>query len=121
MALPNLTDIAAVSKRRRKERDVLTSCYESLLGVDAVDFAKVPIEARECWLVAKFGLERIMAARKMIMAVPESLTDAQRKEVVSDSEDLVDALMSGFDHLLTEEQVPSPAPILAPPTRTCYE
>ena len=91
------------------------------LVLTGVDFAKVPKEARECWLVAKFGLERIVAARKMIMALPESLTDAQRKEVISDSEDLVDALTCGFDHLLIEEQELPPAPILALPTRSCYE
>ena len=33
----------------------------------------------------------------MFKAVPESLTDApQRKEIVSDSEDVVSALMTGF-------------------------
>ena len=45
MALPNITDIAAVSKSKMKVRDVLTSCYASLVGVDAVDLAKVPKEA----------------------------------------------------------------------------
>lgn len=121
MALPNITDIATVDKRKRKERDLLTSCFERLVSVDAIDLAKVPKEARECWLVAKFGLEKIMAARKVVMAIPESLTDAQRKEILSDSQDAVGALMTVCDHLLTKEQAPPPAPILAPPTRSCYE
>ena len=121
MALPDITDIAALSKRKRRGRDVLTSCCDTLVGIDAIDSAKVPKPARECWLVAKFGLEKIMAATKLVKAVPESLTDSQRKEILSDSEDVVSALMTGFDYLLTEEQAPTLAPILAPPTRTCYE
>lgn len=66
MALPSITDIAALSKRKRKERDVLTSCFETLIGIDPIDSAKVPKPAMECWLVAKFGLEQIMAATKLI-------------------------------------------------------
>lgn len=73
MALPNITDIAALSKRKRKERDVLMSCYDTLVGIDATDSAKVPKATRECWLVAKFGLEKNMAATKLVEAVPEAL------------------------------------------------
>jgi hypothetical protein len=115
MALPIITDIAAVAKRRRKERCADESCYESLVDVDVSYLPKVPKVARQCWLVAK---ERIVAARKMIMAVPESLTHSQRKEVLNDAEG---ALMTGFNHLLTEEQASPQAPTLAPPTRSCYE
>ena len=41
--------------------------------------------------VAKFGLEKIMAAMKLVKVLLESLTDTQRKEIVSDS---VGALMT---------------------------
>ena len=86
---------------------MLTSCCNTPVGIDAIDSAKVPKPARECWLVAKFVLEKIMAATKLVKAVPESLTDSQRKEILSDSEDVVSALMTGFDYLLTEEQAPT--------------
>ena len=118
MALSNLSDIAAACKRKRKERDVLISSYESIVSID--EAKKVPKEVKEVWLVAKFGLERIMAARNLINAVPESLTDAQQKEVLSDSYDAACALMADFHDLLTDIAPPS-APILAPPTRSCYE
>ena len=59
-----------------------TACYDTLDGIDAIDSAKVPKPAMECWLVAKYGLEKIMAATKLVKALPESLTDAQRKEIV---------------------------------------
>ena len=70
--------------------------------------------------MAKFGLEKIVATREMLIAVPESLTDAQQKEVLSDSHDAACALIAGFDYLLTDT-IPPPSPILAPPTRICYE
>ena len=37
MALPDITDIAVLSKRKRRERDVLTSCCDTLVGIDAID------------------------------------------------------------------------------------
>ena len=115
MALPDIADIAAASKRKRREMDVLTSCYESLVSIDEFDLAKVPKEAKECWLLAKFGLDKMVATREMVIAVPESLTDAQREEVLSDSHDAACALIAaGFDHLLTET-IPPPTPILASP------
>ena len=100
MALSNLSDIAAACKRKRKERDVLISSYESIVSID--EAKKVPKEVKEVWLVAKFGLERIMAARNLINAVPESLTDAQQKEVLSDSYDAACTLMADFHDLLTD-------------------
>ena len=33
MTLPNIANIAAVSKCKRKKRDVLTSCYESIIYI----------------------------------------------------------------------------------------
>ena len=77
MALPNITDITALSKCKRKERHVLMSCYDILICIDAIDSAKVPKPAMECWLVAKLGLEKIMATMKFVKAFLESLTDAQ--------------------------------------------
>ena len=46
MALPIITDIAAVAKRRRKERCADESCYESLVDVDVSYLPKVPKVAR---------------------------------------------------------------------------
>ena len=68
---------------------MVMSCYDTLMGIDAIDSAKVPKPAMECWLVAKFSVDKIMATTKLVKALPESLTDAQRKEIVSDSEDAV--------------------------------
>ena len=45
-------------------------------------------------MFAKFSVDIIMATTKLVKALPESLTDAQRKEIVSDSEDAVVALMT---------------------------
>ena len=56
---------------------MLMCCYDILIGIDAIDSAKVPKPAMECWLVAKFGLEKIMATMKLVKALLESLTDAQ--------------------------------------------
>ena len=91
MALPNVTDITALSKCKRKERDVLMSCYDTLIGIDAIDSAKVvPKPAMQCW-VTKFGLEKNHASHETLL---ESLTDTQKMEIVSDFEDAVGALMT---------------------------
>ena len=119
MALPNIAEIAAASKRRRRERDLLATCYDNLVSVGEVDYTKTPLAPRECWLVAKFGLDKILAAREMVMYIPENLTDAQRKEAFSDAYDAACTLETGFNHLLTKTP-PFPL-ILAPPTRDCYE
>ena len=90
---------------------------KNIVSVDAVDF-KVPKKVRECWLVARFGLERIMEVRNIIRAIPETLTEAQRKEVLSNTHDLEQALMSDFNYHIDGGPSISTAPILAPPTHT---
>ena len=80
MALPDITDIAALSKRKRRERDVLTSCCDTLVGIDAIDSAKVPKPARECWLVAEFGLEKNHGGRNWSRLFQKALqTHKERK------------------------------------------
>ena len=115
MALPDIADIAAASKRKRRERDLLASSYDNLLGVTEIDFTKTPQAVKECWLVAK----KIIEARENAIRIPENIAEAQNKEMLCDSDDVAYALVSAFDYLLTETP-PSP-PILTPPTRVCHE
>ena len=41
MAMPSISEIAAASKRKRKDKDVLMASYETLVGIDAVDSGSV--------------------------------------------------------------------------------
>ena len=120
MALPDIADIAAASKRKRRERDLLASSYDNLLSVTEIDFTKTPQAVKECWLVAKFGLQKIIEARENAIRIPENITEAQKKEMLCDSDDISYTLVSAFDYLLAAETPPSP-PILTPPTRVCHE
>ena len=141
MELPSLESIAHKAKRAKRERESAFSCYEGLVAVESTEqLEKLPKEARECWLVAKFGIQCVVEAQTLLQAIPKALTDSQRKEVLHDfaasataSECVseVAAIMctgAGFEHLLdttSREQGSSVRltyqPILAPPTRHCYE
>ena len=79
MALPDIADIAAASKRKTRERDLLASSYDYLLRVTEIDFTKNPQAVKECWLVAKFGLQKIIEARENAIRILEIITEAQKK------------------------------------------
>ena len=114
MELPSLESIAHKAKRAKKERESAFSCYEGLVAVESTpqQLEKLPKEARECWLVAKFGIQCVVEAQTLLQAIPKALTDSQRKEVLHDfaasataSECVseVAAIMctgAGFEHLL---------------------
>ena len=121
MALPDIADIAAASKRKKRERDLLTSSYDNLLRVTDIDFTdtKTPQAVKECWLVSKFGLQKIIEAREDVIRIPKNITEAQKKEMLCNTQDVAYTLASAFDYILTETP-PSP-PILTPPTRVCHE
>ena len=121
MALPDIADIAAASKRKKRERDFLTSSYDNLLSVTDIDFTdtKTPQAVKECWLVSKFGLQKIIEAREYVILIPKNVTEAQKKEMLCNTQDVAYALACAFDYILTETP-PSP-PILTPPTRVCHE
>ena len=76
MALPDIADIAAASKRKKRERDLLTSSYNSLPSVTDIDFTdtKTPQAVKECWLVSKFGLQKIIEAREDVIRIPKNIT-----------------------------------------------
>ena len=88
MALPDIADIAAASKWKRRERDLLASSYDNLLSVTEIDFTKTPQAVKEYWLVAKFGLQKIIEARENAIRIPENITEAQKKEMLCDSDDV---------------------------------
>ena len=88
MALPEIADIAAASKRKRRERDLLASSCDNLLSVTEIDFTKTPQAVKECWLAAKFGLHKIIEARENAISFPENITEAQKKEMLCDSDDV---------------------------------
>ena len=118
MALPDIADIAAASKRKKRERDLLTSSYNSLLSVTDIEFTdtKTPQAVKECWLVSKFWLQKIIEAREDVIRIPKNITEAQKKEMLCN---VAYTLASAFDYLLTETR--SSPPILTPPTRVCHE
>lgn len=67
----SLSDIAADAKCNIKEGDIITSSYENLVNMDAVD-SKLLKELRECWLVARLCLERIIE----VWTAKQSLSDS---------------------------------------------
>ena len=111
MALPDIADIAAASKRKR---NLLTSSYDNLLSVADIDFTdtKIPQAVKECWLVSKFGLQKIIEAREDVIRFPKNIIEAQKKEMLCNTQDVAYTLASAFDYFLTETP-PSP-PILTP-------
>ena len=48
MALPGIADIAAASKRKKRERDLLTRSYDNLLSVTDIDFTDIYVDPASC-------------------------------------------------------------------------
>ena len=114
-------DTLLASKLKKRERDLLTSSYDNLLSVTDIDFTdtKTPQAVKECWLVSKFGLQKIIEAREDVIRIPKNITEAQKIEMLCNTQDVAYTLASAFDYIPTETP-PSP-PILTPPTRVGHE
>ena len=100
MALPDIADIAAASERKKRERDLLTRSYDNLLSVTDIEFTdkKTPQAVKECWLVSKFGLQKIIEAREDVIRIPKNVTEAQKKEMLCNTQDVAYTLASAFDY-----------------------
>ena len=138
MELPSIDNIAARSKRKKRDLDAVLHAFETLVCSADDDtilgqVGKLPREARDCWLVAKYGVERVVQAQRVLQAVPDTLTSAQRREVIEewggeDMKEIIAIMQSeGFRHLLCtccieDKTCPHACTlVLTPPTNCCYE
>ena len=66
MKLPSIDAIAGRAKHRKSDWEALLNAYETLASIDVVtspnQLVIAPREAKDCWLVAKYGLEAITEA-----------------------------------------------------------
>ena len=138
MSLPAINEIAQKCKRRKSEIASITSSLESVSSADlfAVEnLEKVPRVVKEFWLVARYGFECVNVLCSLPPSIPESVTDAQRRELVVDLcgsslplpkakeelNKLIGFILTECDHLLQCQPMQTYPPILAPPTSRCYD
>lgn len=84
-ALPSIADIAHRSKKRKREREALMSSYSHLIDVDFDSISEdTPTEAKESCFIAKYGLALVLRCKEMLKNLPDSLTDNQLRQVVTE-------------------------------------
>ena len=92
MAFPSISEIAHKCKWRKVDRASLMQSFDniSLIDYEALS-SQVPNKIKDCWLVAKFGFQLARKACDILQVIPESLTDAQQKEVFANCCDVDDS------------------------------
>lgn len=91
MSLPPITTIVQKCKHRKVEVASLISFYEKVSSLDlhlpdtAVN--KLP-RGKEYWLMTRFGLQAVKQVCSLLQLIPESMTDAQQIDLLTDFSDV---------------------------------
>ncbi len=131
MDLPSIDEMVVISKKRKRDREALHSSFLNLSSIDLQDMnedslLKFPMEAIECCLVAKYGLALVLQARQLLESLPNSLTENQLQqsitEITSTNAKLQDVcllVLDKFKYLLVSEDCPAspPTAVLSPPNQ----
>ncbi len=129
MVLPDLAELARDVNRSKRNGHSLIASFITIASIDA-SFLKnstadsIPDKAKECWLVAKYGLESVINARMLFQSISDACrTESQYRRLIDTEDNIVEIaniMPENFSYTLSFKHR-NYSILLTPPTKVCLE